>query len=127
MVYEGGKLVFQMKPSQPRSPVELAAERSASTGGFPQRPAADAMEHLLQRIEPHYPEQARLQHIQGTVVLLARVGKDGNVRKLQALSGDPQLVMAAADAVRQWRFNPYTPKGQPIEFETEIPVNFTLP
>ncbi|HEY1264771.1 MAG TPA: TonB family protein [Terriglobales bacterium] len=127
VVYEAGKLVFQMKPSPLPPGVEQATGRAVLPPALTHRPTAEALESLLQRIEPHYPDQARLQHIQGTVVLLTRVGKDGTVLKLQALSGHPELVMAAADAVRQWRFKPFTPKGHPAEFETQIPVDFTLP
>jgi TonB family protein len=86
-----------------------------------------ARTRLLQRIEPQYPVEARLQYIQGPVVLKAVVGKDGNVQELQVISGDAMLAKAAGDAVRQWRFKPYQPNGQAVEFETQITVNFTLP
>ena len=128
-VYEGGKLVFQMKPApgQAHSGVEMAAEKEAAGPVPVRRSTAVALANLVERTEPHYPDQARLDHIQGTVVLRARVGKDGSVQQLQALSGDPQLITAAVDAVRQWRFKPYAPKGEPLEFESDIPVSFTLP
>jgi periplasmic protein TonB len=60
-------------------------------------------------------------------VLNALVGTDGSVRKVEVISGNPQLVNAAADAVRQWRFRPHNLNGQPVEFETRITVNFQLP
>ena len=43
------------------------------------------------------------------------------------MSGDPLLVKAATDAVRQWRFQPHRVHGRPVEFETRITVNFALP
>ena len=55
------------------------------------------------------------------------VGKDGSIKVLKVVSGDPQLGSAAADAVRHWRFRPYRPHGEPVEFETQIKVNFALP
>jgi protein TonB len=34
------------------------------------------------------------------------------------------LVVAAKDAVRQWRYRPYYLNGQAVEVETFITVNF---
>jgi protein TonB len=79
------------------------------------------------RVEPDYPEPARVQHIEGPVVLEARVGKDGTVEKLSTVSGDPRLATAATDAVRQWRFKPFFRNGSPEEFQTRITVDFRLP
>ena len=82
---------------------------------------------MSERVEPAYPEEAKQQHIHGPVVLNALVGVDGSVRKVEVISGNPLLVNAAADAVRQWRFRPHNLKGRPVEFETRITVNFQLP
>lgn len=81
----------------------------------------------MQRVEPVYPEAAREEHIQGQVLLDAIIGKDGTVQELKAISGDPQLAAAAADAVRQWHFLPFLKAGQPAEFQTQITVDFKLP
>lgn len=128
-VYENGKMVFQITPVPERRPgVEYASSKSMEATTEPaQLPPPVALSRLVERIEPHYPDAARQQHIQGPVVLHALVGKDGSVRELKSLSGNSQLVMAAADAVRQWRFKTYAPKGQPVEFETQITVEFKLP
>lgn len=82
--------------------------------------------YVLTEVKPEYPEQARQQHIQGQVVLELLVGIDGLVRDILVTTGDPQLVKSAADALRQWRFLPHNLNGQPIEFETQITVNFAL-
>jgi TonB family protein len=82
--------------------------------------------YVLDKVLPKYPESAKQERIQGPVVLSALVGTDGLVRELKVLRGNPQLVQAAADAVRQWRFQPHLLKGQPTEFETRITVNFSL-
>jgi TonB family protein len=83
--------------------------------------------YLLERVEPQYPEAAKQKHVQGPVMLHALVGADGSVKELSVISGDPQLVKAATDAVRQWRFKPHQLKGKAVEFETRITVNFALP
>jgi TonB family protein len=126
-VYESGKVVFEIKPL-PRgahSGVELAAKQSA--GERAQVSPATADTYLIQRVEPHYPDVARHQHIQGPVVLQVAVNRSGSVQEIQAVSGDSRLVLAAADAVRQWKFKPYAPQGQALNFETRVTVNFVLP
>ena len=37
------------------------------------------------------------------------------------------LRQAAVNAVRQWKYKPYLLDGQPMEIQTQITVNFTLP
>jgi TonB family protein len=74
-----------------------------------------------------HPEPARQQHVQGPVELKVLVGTDGLVRSLTTISGDPLLVSAATDAVRQWKYKPYFLNGEPVEVETQVTVNFKLP
>jgi protein TonB len=31
------------------------------------------------------------------------------------------------DAVKQWKYQPYLLNGSPVEIQTQISVNFTLP
>lgn len=116
VVYEQGKVVFQMQPASGHVALHPASI-----------PPEVASSYVLERIEPQYPDPAREQRIQGAVVLTALVGTDGVVQELKVVSGDPQLVSAAAEAVKQWRFRPYRPAGKPTEFETRVTVDFRLP
>jgi TonB family protein len=135
IVYEKGKVVFKMPPSERSSQpanssaaAQGSAEPDASDASAPLRVSSDAVNrYLLQRVEPEYPEPAKLQHIEGAVVLGILVGSDGTVKSLSVVSGDLQLVNAATDAVRQWRFKPYLLNGKAVEFETRVTVNFALP
>ncbi len=120
VVYEGGKVIFRTSSQSPRNATD-------TTGQPINVPSKVADQYLALRVEPEYPEPAREQHIQGSVVLEALVGKDGTVEKLTTISGDPQLASAATDAVRQWRFKPFYRSGSPEEFQTQITVSFRLP
>jgi protein TonB len=64
--------------------------------------------------------------VQGSVVLQAVVGTDGNIENLRVLSGPSILTAAAQQAVRQWRFKPYLQNGQPVETKARITVNFSI-
>lgn len=77
-------------------------------------------------VEPTYPLLAKQMKVEGAVVLNAMIGRDGNIQKLQVLSGPTILSAAAREAVQQWRFKPYLQSGQAVETESRITVNFTI-
>jgi TonB family protein len=83
-------------------------------------------EMVLRKVNPSYPEEARKARIQGTVVLRAKISKDGKIADLQVTSGPEALIPAAMEAVRQWQYKPYLIMGWPVEVDTEIQVNFAL-
>jgi protein TonB len=82
--------------------------------------------NLIHKVEPQYPTFAKQLHIQGTVIVKALINREGVITHAEAESGQPLLVKAALDAVRQWRYRPYYLNHEPIEVETEITVNFVL-
>jgi periplasmic protein TonB len=81
---------------------------------------------LINQVQPSYPTPARMMRLSGEVVLHAIIGKDGSVRELQPLGGNPILVQAALAAVRQWRYRPTLLNGEPVEVDTTITVKFVL-
>jgi len=81
---------------------------------------------LVHRVEPLYPKIALAARITGVVQLKAIIGKDGNIKELQALSGPPLLVPSAIDAVKQWHYKPYLLNGEAVEVETNVTVTFQL-
>ena len=82
--------------------------------------------HLLSRVEPVYPEDAKQQGVQGTVKLHAVIGRHGSVETLQSVNGPPLLVAAAMNAVRKWRFSETLLAGQTVETEEDIDIIFRL-
>jgi TonB family protein len=75
---------------------------------------------------PVYPDDAKAQHVQGVVVLRARISKEGTVNDVQVVSGPPPLIVSAIDAVRQWKYKPYLLNGEPTEVDTTININYTF-
>jgi TonB family protein len=82
---------------------------------------------LIHRVDPEYPQQALAQHLEGPVVLQAWVARDGTVRDVKLVKGYFVLARAAFDAVKQWRFKPYSPNGKAIDFQTVLTLNFKSP
>ena len=82
---------------------------------------------LVKKVAPVYPPQAVQMRLQGAVQMLANISKDGNITNVKVTNGDPILARAATDAVKQWKYKPYYLDGQPMEIQTQITVNFSLP
>jgi protein TonB len=82
--------------------------------------------NLLRKIEPQYPQMAKIAHIQGDVILAATISKNGAIENLHQVSGHPILVQAAMEAVKQWKYKPYLLNGEPVEVETTIKVSFKM-
>ena len=82
---------------------------------------------LIHRVEPEYPADARAQHLQGSVTLEVRIGGEGNIHNIAVVEGNPLLAEAAVQAVRQWKYLPYSVEGRPVEMQTRITIRFTLP
>ena len=89
-------------------------------------PAQVAEANLIHDVAPQYPPEAGRERIEGIVVLIAAIAKDGTVRDVRVESGLPLLAQAAIDAVKQWRYKPYLLNGEPVEVDCHIIVNFTL-
>ena len=62
---------------------------------------------LITKVDPSYPPEAERQRVDGTVVLRVNIDKNGNVSKVEPVTGHPLLIPAAVDAVRQWKYKPY--------------------
>lgn len=72
------------------------------------------------------PVLAKQQTMEGAVVLLATIDKDGNIKALQPISGPEILYAAAREAIKKWRFKPYYASGTAVETETQITVKFAI-
>jgi TonB family protein len=81
---------------------------------------------LIKKVCPKYPASARKAHTEGTVVLCATISEDGVVQNLRALFGPPELIPAAMDAAKQWRYMPYRLNDKPVEVDSEIHIDFKL-
>lgn len=89
-------------------------------------PGPTAEANLVYDVAPKYPPEAGRERIEGIVVLMAVIGKDGTVRDVRVESGLPLLAQAAIEAVKQWRYRPYLLNGEPVEIDSLITINFNL-
>jgi TonB family protein len=149
VVYERGKVIFRLKPAPAKPngaenqvnpdstrPASIrdsdAIIKASSTAKL--APAQNvwlspekAEARLLSRTEPQYPPEALADHRAGDVVLEVQVAEDGSVASVRTLNGDPILAAAAAEAVRNWRYQPYRLRDQAARFQTDVTLSFALP
>ncbi len=86
-------------------------------------PEEAALQHLIHRVDPIYPDLAKAGRISGIVRLEATVTTTGLVADVGLIGGHPLLVQAAADAIVRWRFKPFFEAGQavPVRVRFEVP------
>jgi TonB family protein len=133
VVSRDGKVIFRQPPVASPSDskvlsdqIQPATEKEVTTAPRTISPQI-AEEHIVSRVEPVYPEAARISGTQGAVVLDVWVGQEGAVHKVAPISGNAQLLAAATAAVRQWRYRPLYFEGQPEDFRTRVTLTFRLP
>jgi len=90
-------------------------------------PESAAWDLLAQPVDPVYPEAAKASGQRGTVVLQVLIGRDGTVQDAKFLQGSLVFARVAIDAVKQWRFKPYSMNGRAVSVQSTITLNFKPP
>jgi TonB family protein len=81
---------------------------------------------IVKMTKPAYPLAAKTAGIQGSVQMEALVAKDGTVKSVSNVSGRPELIPAAVDAVKEWIYEPVVKDNQAVEFSVTVTLNFSL-
>jgi TonB family protein len=97
----------------------------------PQRIGGDiAAPNLIYGPKPVYPPGAYARQAQDSVQLDTVIGKDGTVQSVlvNPTQGGTnlELIQAAIDAVKQWRYRPALLNGVPLEVPMTVTVNFSM-
>ncbi len=100
--------------------VEAARAAAVRVGGSFSAPV------LVHSVPPAYPKDAVQRGAQGVVRFEATIAKDGSVKSLQVISGDPVLDIAAREAVLKWKYQPALLNGEALEVTQAIVVKFNL-
>jgi len=81
------------------------------------------------KVEPEYPELARVARLEGNVILQAIIQADGSVGSIEVLrTNRPNMGFedAAILAVSQWAYKPALQNGRPVEVYFTVFVDFKL-
>ena len=89
-------------------------------------PAVDISQPVATRqVDPAYPLQLMRENVAGTVILYAVIHADGSVGDVKVLRGvEDRLDRFASDAVAQWKFEPATKNGVPVDVEATFQIPF---
>ena len=102
-----------------------AGQASSAAAATPQQPVADATPvyapdmvvdaRFTHQVQPEYPDVAREQNAQGTAVVLATIGPNGNVisTRIDQSTGNKLLDQAALAAARESSFEAPKINGKP--------------
>jgi TonB family protein len=102
LVADHGKLRFEINKSAldkgevrlSQGLLALAKAENESTG----------TRRVKVNVKPSYPDVAQRMAIRGTVQLKVKVSAEGAVRGVDSVGGNPILVEAVSNAVKQWRY-----------------------
>lgn len=79
------------------------------------------------RVSPSYPVDMKNARISGPAAVLVLISRTGNIKDVQPLyAPTPELLQAAVEAAKQWRYAPLIREGRPVETMTEIHMNFQI-
>jgi TonB family protein len=79
----------------------------------------------VRKVDPKYPQDLALEHVEGEVILYGVIRRDGSVDSIQTVRGiDPQLDANSIAAFAQWKFQPATREGVPVDLEAVVHIPF---
>lgn len=84
-----------------------------------QQPSPESRRRVVRKVAPEYPVAAKRIGLGGTVKVVAVVGPDGSVKKVEPVGGSPILVQAAETAISQWKYAPG------VESQESVELHFT--
>ncbi len=80
----------------------------------------------LNEIIPDYPTEARNAKLQGTVILVVELCRDGSIGDIFVLRSFPGLDEAAKESARKIKFQPAVLEDEPVGCMTFIPFEFKI-
>jgi protein TonB len=76
---------------------------------------SEGLNNATSKVQPEYPPMARQLKIEGPVELEDIVTESGAVEKVNIVSGNPVLTRPTVEAVKKWKFAPFTADGKAIK------------
>jgi len=76
------------------------------------------------KVNPDFPAMARQLRLSGRAEVDVYVSADGDVEKVQPLSGNPIFTGACVAAVKKWKFTPFKADGKPTKAVGSIGFDF---
>ena len=81
---------------------------------------------VINRVDPSYPPMAKQMKISGHVEVEVEVDADGQVEKVDIVTGNTLLASSCVSAVKHWKFSPFVSGGKPVSAIMRLGFNFNL-
>jgi TonB family protein len=117
----GSRLPHSLFPETIPAPA-VSLRLMPETTNLPQR----TLGKPLTIVQPEYPREAQLRHIQGEVVLELQVDPSGKVQTVRRVSGNALLSEAAEKAAWQWHYSPAPDDQKSTIAVTLVRFDFTM-
>lgn len=121
-----------VRVATPAAPVPEKVKETpapAPAGPAPSEQPVDVgslLEKATQKINPSYPQTAKLARITGVVKVYLEIDEKGLVKSARCTDGPQVLRQAATEAAKRWKFRPTVINGQPVRVVGFLNFNFTL-
>lgn len=86
----------------------------------------EGLNAVTSKVSPEYPPIARQLKIEGMVELEALVTESGTVEKVNILSGNPMLTRPASEALKKWKYAPFTTDGKAVKALVPVSLSFRM-
>ena len=82
----------------------------------------------MHKVDPRYPSTLMDERVEGEVILYGVIRENGSVDSIQLVRGvDERLDKNAMSAFSEWKFEPATREGQPVDLEAIVHIPFHAP
>jgi TonB family protein len=116
----------QRQPVQNRTEKPVEKPTDAEENLSPMNIGSSLVAYATTKASPVYPAAAKSIRQSGIVRVEVTVDESGQVAEVQNATGPAMLQSAARDAIRKWRFKPFTRDGQPVRATGFVNFNFSL-
>ncbi|HUJ13364.1 MAG TPA: TonB family protein, partial [Thermoanaerobaculia bacterium] len=116
----------QPQPAAPAPQPAVAEAPKAHEGDLVPTGSEDVPAHMIRRAVFPYPPMAKIQRVQGIVIVSALVSETGRVLQVKILRGNPLLNDAAIEIVRDSTFSAPMKDGVHVKSWTTVPIDFKL-
>lgn len=87
---------------------------------------SEGLNAVTAKVAPEYPAIAKQLKIEGSVELEVLVAESGTVEKVNIVSGNPVLTRPASDALKKWKFAPFTSDGKAVKALVPVSLSFKM-
>jgi TonB family protein len=107
---------------------QLDPESSGSPGQIYNLDEVNAPPRIIRAFPPRYPYNAKINKIEGRVLVRFVVDTDGKAREPEVVEAEPKSVFeqSALDALLQYEFEPATMNGMPVLCIVKMPIEFRM-